>query len=172
MNKIRQFAVVTCERAAPTCFLIIILLFFTPLPAASDVCIRAEIDRPVILPDGEVHQPGLLRLCLDRAYSPVAGLHRISIGKRTVGLYLSRDRLSEGLVDDREAVIIFRRLPDDSLVLLGYAVPLRDRTRIYWIGTTGKDSARITRKLSDRLNLTTATQGGAHNIELMNAQPM
>jgi hypothetical protein len=103
--------------------------------AASTPCIRADMFRPFILPDGSYHQSGTLRLCLDREYSPVAGLHRTLVDGDPIGMFISKSVLSEGVEPGQQPVVIFRRMHGGRLALLGYAVPVHGRTRIYWMST-------------------------------------
>jgi hypothetical protein len=137
--------------------------------AGSAPCIRAEIDRPVILPDGEAYPPGTLRLCLDREYSPVSGLHLTSMGGRTAGLFVSRDTLSEGEAQNgMDALMIFRRVYGGSLFLAGYAVPYKDRIRVYWMEQAG--TSRMTAKaIPEGLGLFSASPAGTEEFEIIAA---
>jgi len=103
--------------------------------AAAEVrgtCVRAELDETIALPDGSIYPPGTMRVCLTREYSPVAGLHEVSIGHSRAGLFLSRRFASEGAAADYPAVLVFRRGPA-HLLFLGYAVRDRDRMLVYWL---------------------------------------
>jgi hypothetical protein len=104
--------------------------FTTPALAQ---CVRATLDEPFLLPDGSWHRAGLLRICLDRAYSPVAGLHTIQAVDGGTRTYLSRHGLAEAAVELRAPRILFARDGRRTLTLLGYAVATEGGTRIYWI---------------------------------------
>jgi hypothetical protein len=98
--------------------------------AATSTCYSANIPEPFLLPDGSLHEAGSLRVCNDRAYSPVAALHRIQVDGMAVGLHLTRK--SSGQSDTvNDTVLIFNREADGRLRLLGYAAPDRDRTEMH-----------------------------------------
>lgn len=152
--------------------IIAIFAVATPLAttmAGSAPCIRAEIDRHVILPDGKSYPPGTLRLCLDREYSPVAGLHRTSMDGRAAGLFISRKTLSEGENPGLEAMIIFRRTPGSGLALAGYAVPYKDRIQVYWM-EQASTSSMIARAMAEGLELASAPSEGFEDIEIIAAK--
>ena len=52
-------------------------------------CLRAEIDETFMLPNGSVHPPGELRLCLIQSMSPVSGAHQTHIDGHAVGYFRS-----------------------------------------------------------------------------------
>jgi hypothetical protein len=114
------------------------------VPAADETgdCVQAFVDESMVLPDGSQHPPGTIRICLEMRYSPVAGLHKTSIDGRTIGLFQSRHRLSEGIAEDPTAKLVFRRIPDGGLTLLGYAIPVHERTALYWMGDAGGTGRR------------------------------
>jgi len=102
-------------------------------------CISASLPEALILPDGSVHEAGLLRICLEREFSPVAGLHRAYVDGRAVGRFLSRAGRSEAVDDDRQPFIVLRRTGDGPLVLEGYADPDGDRYRTYLVEPVDRD---------------------------------
>jgi len=95
------------------------------------VCVRADIAESFVLPDGSTHPPGLLRICLDRAYSPVAGLHSISAGDGARGIFFSRRIKAEGAM--ASAQFAFMRDGAGALVLRGYTVPGDGQLEAYWL---------------------------------------
>lgn len=123
-----------------TLLAVFLVLSMAAAPAAdaseTGVCVQAFIQESIVLPDGSLHAPGTIRICLEREFSPVAGLHETSIDGRTIGLFQSRFVLSEGLAEDRRARLVFQRIAEDRLALLGYAVPGRERTAVYWMKET------------------------------------
>jgi hypothetical protein len=72
--------------------LVIVIFTFAAREVAAQprACVRADIAETFVLPDGSQHPAGPLRICLDRDYSPVAGLHTIAADGRTSGMFLSR----------------------------------------------------------------------------------
>jgi hypothetical protein len=52
-------------------------------------CLRAEIDQNFVLPDGSVHPPGELRLCLIRSMSPISSAHHTHVDGHSVGYFMS-----------------------------------------------------------------------------------
>ena len=94
--------------------------------APSKSCVSAKISAPFWLPDGELHAPGNLTLCIVRSSRPIANLHKLSVDGRTVGVFLSQKRVAEGTGGGAPEVI-FERDAAGNLKLLGYSVPERDR---------------------------------------------
>jgi hypothetical protein len=92
--------------------------------AASGGCYSANIDEPFVLPDGTQHDAGSLRLCNDRAFSPVSSLHRIHVDGMPVGMHITRHSSGKG-TGVTEPTMIFNREDDGHLRLLGYALPCR-----------------------------------------------
>jgi len=90
--------------------------------AASDSgrCQTAAIPGPVVLPDGSVHDAHSVQVCLSRAYSPVAGLHEVSVDGKPIGLYLGREYALEAR-RDHEPFLLLVRDGTGRLELRGYA---------------------------------------------------
>lgn len=86
-------------------------------------CIRAELPKAVVMPDGSVHDPGLLRICMTRRYTPVSGLHEIYIDGTFAGLFVSELGKSEGSVERNDPFLFFRANEDRQWELRGYALP-------------------------------------------------
>lgn len=88
--------------------------------AAAGDCLRVEVDETMLLPDGQLVAGGELRICRDRAYSPVSALHTISVDGHAVGFFQSR--LATGVQEDGEAAfVLFQRTSEFTLRLIGYA---------------------------------------------------
>jgi len=73
-----------------TLVILIVTLAARDVAAQPRTCVRADIAEPFLLPDGSIHPAGALSICLDRAYSPVAGLHSIAAADGARGTFLSR----------------------------------------------------------------------------------
>lgn len=97
----------------------------TPTMAATDttgICVRAEVDGPIVFPDGSTHDAGMLRICERRSFTPVASLHAMYVKGEPVGLLLSRRSTSEA-ADNPAPTILFERDPSGRMRLLGYVLP-------------------------------------------------
>jgi hypothetical protein len=99
-------------------------------------CISADVDSPIVLPDGSRHAAGSLEICMSRIHSPVASLHETRVNGRQVGLYLSRTARNEQRADGREPYMVFGRSDEGDLVLRGYVVPDGDRMRAFRMDLT------------------------------------
>lgn len=95
-------------------------------------CVRADIEEPFVLPDGSRHEAGLLRICLDRDYSPVAGLHSIVAGDARSGTFLSR-RVKPEATAQAGPQLAFVRDAQGALVLRGYMLERRGAVEAYWL---------------------------------------
>jgi hypothetical protein len=102
--------------------LVLLCAALTPALAAETPCIRAEIEAPIILPDGTEHAGGTLTMCLERDFSPVVALHEVSIDRVSVGLMRSWRGESEGPAEDAPYLMFVRR-EDGRLELYGFALP-------------------------------------------------
>ena len=102
--------------------------------AAPRTCVRAEIEEAYVLPDGSRQPAGLLQICLDRDYSPVAGLHSVAAGGRAQGAFLSRRMKTEG-GEAEAARFAFVRDASGVLVLRGYTVPRSGNVEAYWLAS-------------------------------------
>ena len=129
------------------------LLGGTPVQATGrGTCVRAELPWPVVLPDGTRHAAGLLRICYDRSYTPVAGLHRTFVDGDFVGMFISRRVQSEGPVPNQAPFMLFRRDVDERWRLQGYALPDGTGLVSYRLTDTSKSrrgGAREQRWVSD-----------------------
>ena len=96
------------------------------------ICVRADIEESFVLPDGSEHPAGSLRICFDRAYSPVAGLHSISADGHASGTFLSR-RVNPESPTAVSPQIAFMRDGAGVLVLRGYTVERSGKVEAYWL---------------------------------------
>jgi len=90
--------------------------------AAADMgrCQTSAVPGPLVLPDGSVHEAHSVRVCLSREYSPVAGLHEVSIDGRPIGMFLGREYALESH-QDHEPFLLLVRDGTGRLALRGYA---------------------------------------------------
>ena len=112
----------------------LLLVTFAARPAIAQprTCVRADIEEPFVLPDGSRHPAGLLRICLDRDYSPVAGLHSIVASDQRTGTFLSRRVRPEG-ARQASPQLAFVRNPAGALVLRGYTLERGGKVDAYWL---------------------------------------
>ncbi len=108
-----------------------LMLVATATTAEGRGCYTAEVPGTMVLPDGSEHTSGLLRICTDQVISPVSNLHRISVGGRPVGMFLSLPRAIEEAVEGGTAQFIFKRGVSDELILVGYGVTAGGGRTIY-----------------------------------------
>ena len=120
--------------------------------AESRRCFTAEIAATVVLPDDSRHAPGILRICTERAFSPVSTLHRTYAGGMPVGMYLSVPRVVEKVAAPGTVQFVFERRAEDELVLLGYTVGARDKTTYHEMSprTAGKTEEIACLETGDR----------------------
>lgn len=86
-------------------------------------CVIAWVPSNVVLPDGSVHSPGLLRLCNTHVLSPASTLHELTMDGAPVGLLAGRAYRTEGGGPLERPVIFFCREKTGDLRLVGYVVP-------------------------------------------------
>ena len=104
-----------------------------PALAQGRGCVRATVEEPFLLPDGSQHGAGPLRICLDRVYSPISGLHTIEPADGGRGWFLSRRGRAESAVLAHAPRILFGRDGRRTLLLLGYAIATGNTTQVYWL---------------------------------------
>jgi len=107
------------------------LLLAATAATAGGRCYSAEVPGTIVLPDGSRHAPGVLRICTDRAISPVSRLHRTDVGGRAVGMFLSAPRAIEDTVKEGTAQFIFERDNRDDLNLVGYVITAGNKTTFF-----------------------------------------
>lgn len=123
--------------------------------AGSGRCVTAVIPTAFALPDGSVHEAGPLRICHDRDYSPVAGLHTTWVHANAVASFISRMDLSEGAERNAAPYLQFLDLHTGVWLLQGYAVPEGGRYRTFELGPArpargaGLDLERIAQMLDE-----------------------
>ena len=94
---------------------------------ADGSCVAARVEDQVVLPDGSVHEPGIVTICPETKLSPAVRLCSIAVNGRTVGVWMNR--VSEGgrfVTDDGR--VTMRRLANGHLALAYY----------YWPGADGR----------------------------------
>ena len=117
--------------------------------AAKTTCVSASIPDPIRLPDGSIHAPGALTLCISRTLSPVAHLHEIYVDGMPVGIHISRKGYSEGSRDS-EPFMMFNRGPEGHLYLYGFAVSAGDRMVTYYMRPAARSNQQLIAKGSDQ----------------------
>lgn len=108
--------------------------------AGENRCISASTPDTLILPDGKSYEAEMLQICVDRSYSPVAGLHKLYIDGKPVGMFLSKRTIG---VDDgtyRTATMEFSRNEDGAWVLESYTVPTDKQLIIYKMSDRAKNA--------------------------------
>ena len=114
----------------------LVILLFTLAPREAEAqprtCVRADVAEPFVLPDGSSQSAGLLRICLERNYSPVAGLHTVSAGGHAGGRYLSR-RVHPEAGPLHAPQLAFVRNRAGVLVLRGYTLARGGDVEAYWL---------------------------------------
>ena len=122
--------------------LLVILATWAPVSFArgpkAGRCISADVDSPIVLPDGSRHSAGSLEICMSRIHSPVASLHETRIDGRQIGIYLGQSAPNEEYAKGREPYMVFGRSIAGDLVLRGYVVPDGKRMRAFRMGTFSK----------------------------------
>jgi hypothetical protein len=89
-------------------------------------CYSAEITAFIALPDGSIHEPGTLRVCLTSKHSPVEGMHHTSMDGHPIAMFRSRLGESEGLGGQESSFFVFTKRDDGALELQGFATAKRD----------------------------------------------
>lgn len=157
-----QFSNRISRLAALPAVLIVALLVVAPAAAGRGDCINAFIDETIVLPDGSLHPPGTLRICL--VQPGVGGLHKTSVDGRTIGVFQSLYRATPAPPEDPRPVMVFRRDPRGGLVLLGYTLPRTKRTEVYWMQEAGRRGPRH-RDATVPLNLAGLAESGSEELE-------
>lgn len=132
--------------------IVLVAVLATPGLAAGDLgrCSTAWVPHPIVLPDGAVHDPGALRLCL-KSLDPVTGYYEISINGRALGRWPSRIGASEGPAETNP-VTVFQWDGEGQLRLVGYARPDGDRMATYLFHGYGKVSKEMIAEASRLLS--------------------
>lgn len=93
------------------------------MTVAGSPCLSVTVPAEVILPDGSVQDPGILRLCFDRHLNPVSEIHEISFAGMPKGLFVGRAYPAEG--QPLRPVVRFQRSESDAWILVGFTRPAR-----------------------------------------------
>ena len=110
------------------------------VPAAfAGPCLSATVLEQITLPDGSVHAPGEIQICVKRAYSGADDLNAISVDGHSLGLFVGRRTLSEDLPKDVDAVMVFLRGQGAGLQLVAFGVRDRDRFQVRAFGSLPKN---------------------------------
>ena len=122
------------------------IFFLAAMTSAGETgrCYTADISSPIVLPNGDETEAGLLRICLRSKLSPVQGLHVTSMNGNQLGGFRSWFGTSEA--SDDGAFFVFTRGAEGRLILEGYAVSQGRQLRTYHLGrgrvTTGWSGLR------------------------------
>jgi len=103
--------------------------------AGGGPCFSVSVDQAMVLPGGAEYAPGTLTICVTRALSPVAALHKTYVDGKPVAMLMSRTGVGEGAGDGRPFVM-FQRDGLGRLHLYGLAAPSGGRMANYrlWQG--------------------------------------
>ena len=104
-----------------------VLLVSVTSARADGSCIAARVADHVVLPDGSVHEAGIVTICPEIKLSPAVRLCSIAVNGKTMGVWMNR--VSEGgrfVTDDGR--VTMRRLANGHLALADY----------YWPGADGR----------------------------------
>lgn len=105
-------------------------------------CLTVQVPAPMVLPDGDRHPAGALRICHSKSHSPVSSLHKTFVNGTQVGYLRSRRGTSEGLAED-QPYVLFQRVEGGELVLLGYAWPDGNKMATYRLADPITRQARL-----------------------------
>jgi hypothetical protein len=125
-NRSRIVGALTCTLAIP----LAITVATDSRAAGRGQCTSAHVGEELQLPDGSVHPPGRITLCVRQRYSPVSSLHTVHVDGMPVALLASRRGRGEGESVESPFFILLRD-GRGRLHLAGYATPARDRMVTY-----------------------------------------
>lgn len=86
-------------------------------------CLSARVPGRIVLPDGSVHPPGDLALCLERHLNPVTEMDRIEVEGMARGLFSGRRSRPEEPIT--RPALVFHRSDNDDWILVGLIRPSR-----------------------------------------------
>jgi hypothetical protein len=109
--------------------------------AAAGICVRVEVDGPMLLPDGSHHEAGTLRICERRTFTPVASLHAMYVEGAPVAMLMSRKQTSEA-ADYGSPTILFERDRGGRMRLLGYVLPQSGASVSYTLAKPSEPTVR------------------------------
>ena len=131
----------------------VLVLAATAADAESGRCYTAPIPRTIALPDGSERGPGDLRICNERAISPVSSLQRISLDGRLVGIFLSVPRSIEQGLEAGTAQFVFKPGAAGELNLIGFATGSRNEAATFQTFRNAGGSAYMTGESDDEFVL-------------------
>lgn len=99
-------------------------------------CVTVDVPAEYVTPDRVTHDPGSLKLCIERVYSPVSILHKVYVDGHAVGLLQGRTGRSEGPAV-AEPYVQFRWNGRGQLLLVGYAWPDGEQMRTHILACGG-----------------------------------
>ena len=108
-------------------------------------CVTVDVPAEYVTPDRVLHEPGSLKLCVDRIHSPVSVLYKVYIDGHAVGMLQGRTGRSEEPAAS-EPYVQFRWNGRGQLLLVGYAWPEGKRMRTH-ILACGDDPDSAARKM-------------------------
>jgi hypothetical protein len=128
-------------------------------------CLRAEIDETFMLPNGSVHPPGELKLCLIQSLSPVSGAHQTHVNGYSVGYFRSvRSKTTVARQAVRaEPYLEFERNRYGELELRGYS--WTDGTTVLAYDLTKLNKKKLRFKVTTRQQHTASNNSPADEQE-------
>lgn len=132
----------TSAKASGAALLVLLLGSSLGWAGGAGRCATVELPRPVILPDGSLHDATTLRICHRSRLSPVAGVHEISVDGMQQGMAQSYVGSSEGPAE-RHPVVVFQPTTSGAYRLVGYAWPDRSHMQTYLLQGLNRSSAQL-----------------------------
>ena len=120
----------TAHRALGSAVLLLTAAFFVTTDAISaENCVQTRVEETFVAPDGQILQPGIVKVCPYWTISPSVRLSRVILNGRTLGVWMSR--AGEGGRFEEGPAVVLRRLPKGRVALANF----------YWPGDDGRPSA-------------------------------
>ena len=104
-------------------FTAILVLVAGSVSAETGRCYSADIPAAMVLPDGSVHGAGELRICYQKKFTPVSGLHRTYVDGRVIGVFMSLSQAPEEGGNNQYPFFVFQPNALGEYVFQGYATP-------------------------------------------------
>ena len=129
-------------RKATTPLRIWLVFLLATVPAAgvavggSGPCFSVSVTDSVVLPDGSVHDAGVVRICVSHELSPVTAVHKVYVDREHVAMLVSKVGQGEAL-GDGNPVVMFNRDSRGRLHLAGFAAPEDGRMTNYLLHRAG-----------------------------------
>ncbi len=115
----------------------------TAVAGPSAVCVVAQVNAPILLPDGSEHPAGSLKLCGGPAFTPVTVFQKAFVDGRAVGYFASRTRAAEA-EPGGPPIMTFIKTASGKLALAGYALPSQGRNTAYIFEDAWRTASRRT----------------------------